>query len=34
MNLTDKEYVSVCNSAYWCYYGYARTVTASARYRW
>lgn len=33
-NLTDKEYVSVCNSAYWCYYGYERTVTASARYRW
>ncbi|MHB1056788.1 MAG: TonB-dependent siderophore receptor [Rhodanobacter sp.] len=34
MNLTDKEYVSVCNSAVWCYYGYERTVTASARYRW
>lgn len=33
-NLTDKEYVSVCNSAAWCYYGYARTITASARYRW
>ncbi|HXE77206.1 MAG TPA: hypothetical protein VN614_03065, partial [Rhodanobacter sp.] len=33
-NVTDKEYVSVCNSAAWCYYGYARTVTASARYRW
>jgi len=33
-NLTDKNYVSVCNSAVWCYYGYARTVTASARYRW
>jgi iron complex outermembrane receptor protein len=33
-NLTDKEYVSACNSAVWCYYGYERTVTASARYRW
>lgn len=33
-NLADKNYVSVCNSAAWCYYGYARTVTASARYRW
>jgi len=33
-NLTDKTYVSVCNSAVWCYYGYARTITASARYRW
>ncbi|WP_426689451.1 TonB-dependent siderophore receptor [Rhodanobacter ginsengiterrae] len=33
-NLTDKTYVSACNSAYWCYYGYERTVTASARYRW
>ena len=33
-NLADKEYVSACNSAAWCYYGYERTVTASARYRW
>ncbi|MEO7065774.1 MAG: TonB-dependent siderophore receptor [Rhodanobacter sp.] len=33
-NLTDKTYVSACNSAAWCYYGYQRTVTASARYRW
>ncbi|WP_050981399.1 TonB-dependent siderophore receptor [Rhodanobacter spathiphylli] len=33
-NLTDKTYVSACNSAAWCYYGYERTVTASARYRW
>jgi len=33
-NLFDREYVSACNSAVWCYYGYARTVTASARYRW
>ena len=33
-NLFDKQYVSVCNSAYWCYYGYERNVTLSARYRW
>lgn len=33
-NLFDRNYVSVCNSAAWCYYGYARNVTASARYRW
>lgn len=33
-NLFDRNYVSACNSAVWCYYGYARTVTASARYRW
>ncbi|WP_394538900.1 TonB-dependent siderophore receptor [Lysobacter enzymogenes] len=33
-NLSDKEYVAVCNSATWCYYGYPRTVTASVRYRW
>ncbi|MGH8158303.1 MAG: TonB-dependent siderophore receptor [Rhodanobacter sp.] len=33
-NLFDKEYVSACNSAVWCYYGYARNVTLSARYRW
>ncbi|MEY2151646.1 TonB-dependent siderophore receptor [Rhodanobacter sp. 115] len=33
-NLFDRNYVSVCNSAVWCYYGYARNVTASARYRW
>jgi len=33
-NLFDKEYVSACNSSAWCYYGYERTVTASARYRW
>src|SRR3546814_7542259 len=24
-NLADKEYVSTCNSADWCYYGYPRT---------
>ncbi|WP_101925861.1 MULTISPECIES: TonB-dependent siderophore receptor [Luteimonas] len=33
-NLADREYVSVCNSAAWCYYGYGRTVTASARLQW
>ncbi len=33
-NLADKEYVSACNSATWCYYGYPRMVTASARYQW
>lgn len=33
-NLFDREYVSVCNSAVWCYYGYERSVTFSARYRW
>jgi len=33
-NLFDKDYVAVCNSAAWCYYGYERSVTASARYRW
>ncbi|HEY5804214.1 MAG TPA: TonB-dependent siderophore receptor [Lysobacter sp.] len=33
-NLTDKEYISACNSAAWCYYGYARTVTATARFHW
>lgn len=33
-NLTDKEYVSACNSSTWCYYGYSRTVTASVRYQW
>ncbi|WP_139350201.1 TonB-dependent siderophore receptor [Rhodanobacter sp. C03] len=33
-NLFNKEYVSVCNSAVWCYYGYQRNVTLSARYRW
>ncbi|MGH8083747.1 MAG: TonB-dependent siderophore receptor [Lysobacter sp.] len=33
-NVTDKEYVAVCNSAMWCYYGHPRTVTATVRYRW
>lgn len=33
-NLTDKEYISACNSNVWCYYGYPRTVTATARLQW
>ncbi|MGO1070315.1 TonB-dependent siderophore receptor [Lysobacter sp. CA199] len=33
-NLSDKEYVTACNSAIWCYYGYPRTVTATVRYQW
>lgn len=33
-NLTDKDYVSTCDSAFWCYYGYPRTVTAAVRYSW
>lgn len=33
-NLTNKEYISACNSAAWCYYGYPRTVTATARFQW
>ncbi|MEL1264800.1 TonB-dependent siderophore receptor [Pseudoxanthomonas putridarboris] len=33
-NVGDKEYISACNAIYWCYYGYERTVTATARYQW
>jgi iron complex outermembrane receptor protein len=33
-NLADKEYISACNSTFWCYYGYPRTVTATARFQW
>ena len=33
-NLADKEYITTCNSAFWCYYGYPRSVTATARYQW
>lgn len=33
-NVFDKEYIAVCNSAMWCYYGHPRTVTATVRYRW
>jgi iron complex outermembrane receptor protein len=32
-NLFDKEYVAVCQSATWCYYGAPRTVTLTARYQ-
>ena len=33
-NLFDKEYITQCNGVNWCYYGYPRTVTLTARYRW
>lgn len=33
-NLFDRNYITACNSAAWCYYGYPREVTVSARYRW
>ncbi len=33
-NVGDKEYIATCNSGTWCYYGYARTVTATARFQW
>ncbi|HEX7733098.1 MAG TPA: TonB-dependent siderophore receptor [Rhodanobacter sp.] len=33
-NLFDRGYVSACQSAAWCYYGYPREITVSARYRW
>lgn len=33
-NVGDKEYIATCNSAAWCYYGYPRTVTATARFQW
>ncbi|RZA05196.1 MAG: TonB-dependent receptor, partial [Proteobacteria bacterium] len=33
-NLADKEYIATCNASYWCYYGYPRSVTATARYQW
>lgn len=31
-NLADREYVASCD--YWCYYGEARSVVGSIRYRW
>jgi iron complex outermembrane receptor protein len=31
-NVADREYVASCD--YWCYYGEARSVVASVRYRW
>ncbi|CAN7260721.1 TonB-dependent siderophore receptor [Pseudoxanthomonas sp. LjRoot143] len=33
-NVGDKEYISACNAVYWCYYGYERSVSATARYQW
>ena len=33
-NLSDEKYIAVCNSGTWCYYGYPRTVTATARFQW
>lgn len=33
-NLGNKEYLSACNSNTWCYYGYPRIVTATARFQW
>ena len=33
-NVGDKDYIATCNSGTWCYYGYPRTVTATARYQW
>ncbi len=33
-NVSDKNYITACNSAAWCYYGYPRIVTASVRYQW
>ena len=32
-NLTDKRYVSTCGGLAYCYYGFARNVIGSARYR-
>lgn len=33
-NLFNKEYVSYCNSAAFCYWGATRTVLGTARYQW
>lgn len=33
-NLADKEYVSSCTGANYCYYGPGRTVIANLAYRW
>lgn len=33
-NVGDKEYIAACNSNVWCYYGYPRTITATARLQW
>ena len=32
-NLTDKRYVATCGGQAYCYYGYARNVIGSAKYR-
>jgi iron complex outermembrane receptor protein len=31
-NLTNKDYVSTCQSSAWCFYGYGRQANLSARY--
>ncbi|WP_431261738.1 TonB-dependent siderophore receptor [Roseateles chitinivorans] len=33
-NVTGKEYIATCQSAAWCFYGYPRTFSVSARYSW
>jgi iron complex outermembrane receptor protein len=33
-NLFGRQYITACNSAAWCYYGYPRALTASLRFRW
>jgi len=33
-NVADKKYVSTCSSGIWCFYGYGRAATISARYLW
>ena len=33
-NATDREYVATCQASYWCFYGYPRTFSLSARYNW
>lgn len=33
-NATDRTYIAGCQSAAWCFYGYPRTFSVSARYGW
>ncbi|WP_348984410.1 hypothetical protein [Achromobacter sp. Bel] len=33
-NLFDKNYVSICNYSFGCYYGKARSLMAGVTYRW
>lgn len=33
-NAAGKEYIATCQSAAWCFYGYPRTFSVSARYSW